>query len=195
MMRTIYLHGEAGKLFGKKFELEVNSLAEAVRAIGCQVRGFKQYVAQRDFQCVRGNRKTGIYLGEQDVHFGLGGADLHIVPVLQGSGGKGAAIGKIIAGVLLAGVAFFAAPALSATAFGGITYSQLVTVGIGMALAGVSQMLSAQEKDEKEKESGMFSNAPRIATQGMPVPRWYGHMVVTNIPIISAGVHTEDVSA
>lgn len=194
-MRTVYLHGEAAKLFGKKFELEVNSLSEAVRAIGCQVPGFKQYVAQRDFQCVRGNRKAGICLGEDDVHLGLGKADLHIVPVIHGSGGKGSAIGKIIAGVLLAGVAFFAAPALTATAFGSVTYGQLVTVGIGMALAGVSQMLSAQQKDDKEKESGMFSNAPRIATQGMPVPRWYGHMVITNIPIISAGIHTEDVAA
>lgn len=195
MIRNVYLHGEAGKLFGKVFRLDVDSLAEAVRAIGIQVKGFRQYVEQRDWRCIRGDLDKGMELGEEDVHFRLGKADLHIIPVIRGSGGRGGFLGKIIAGVLLAGIAFFAAPALSAVAFGNVTYGQLVTLGIGMALVGVSQMLAAQQKDDdKGRESGMFSGAPRVARQGDPVPLWYGEMVIRDIPIISSGIHTEDVA-
>lgn len=199
MLRTVYLHGEAAELFGLSFRVDVDSLGEAIRALGHQIEGFAAYVRAKDWQCVRGkSREEGMELDENMIGFRLGKADLHIMPVLQGSGGggRGSSIGKIIAGVLLAGVAFFMAPALSAVAFGGITYGNLVTVGLGIALSGVSQLLSAQPKDDKDddKESGVFSGSAQVARQGIPVPLVYGTAVLYDPPLISAGIHTEDVA-
>jgi len=197
MLRNVYLYGEAGRLFGRKFRLDVSSLAEAVRALGILVPGFKHYVTTHNFQCVRGkSRKSGYVLDEAQVPFNLGASDLHITPVIAGAGGKGAVIGKIIAGILLAGFAFFTAPALTATIGGtSITYGNLVTAGLGMAFLGVSQLLSAQpkKKDEEDKGSSTFSNVPQVSEQGEPVPLLYGRFMVRNPPLISTGVITSDV--
>jgi len=196
MLRNVYLYGEAGRLFGRKFRLDVSSLAEAVRALAVLVPSFKQYVVAHNFQCVRGkSRKRGYVLDEAQVPFKLGSSDLHITPVIAGAGGKGSAIGKIIAGVLLAGFAFFTAPALTATIGGtSITYGNLVTAGLGMAFLGVSQLLSAQpKKKEDDKASSSFSNVPQVSEQGEPVPLLYGRFMVRNPPLISTGVITSDV--
>jgi len=199
MLRNVYLYGEAAKLFGRKFRLDVSSLSEAVRALGVLIPGFKQYVVTHDFQCVRGkSRKTGYVLDSEQIPFHLGKSDLHITPVIAGAGGgKGAIIGKIIAGILLAGFAFFTAPALTATIGGtAITYGNIVTAGLGMAFMGISQLLSAQPKkkdDSQDKGSSTFSNIPQVSEQGEPVPLLYGRFMVRNPPLISTGVITSDI--
>lgn len=195
MMRTVHLHGEAGKLFGRKWRLDVETLAEAVRAIGVQVKGFQQYIEARNFQCIRGKRKGGMELDDQMVTLRLGKSDLHIIPVLQGAGGgKMGGIGKIIAGVLLAGFAFFAAPALGMASFGGMSIKSVGMLGIGLALSGVSSMLSAQKQDDgKDDKSNLFTNTPEMATQGSPVPLVVGEIRISDMPIISARIITEKV--
>ncbi len=43
-MKTVYLHGELGKRFGKKWELAVNNIEEAFSAIEANCEGFFNYV-------------------------------------------------------------------------------------------------------------------------------------------------------
>lgn len=196
-MRTIYLYGEARKRFGKSFTLDVRTLSEAVKALGVQIDGFAQYVRDNDWRCVMGkSRPAGFELDKDQLAFHLGNSDLHLTPVIGGSGGgRGQAIGKIIAGVLLAGVAFFAAPALGATAFGGMTYGNLAMMGVAMAMQGVIQLISAQKKDEeKDDSSSSFSGTPQMASQGRPVPLIYGRTVLFDPPVVSAGVESSDIA-
>lgn len=199
MLRNVHLHGLAAEQFGEKFSLDVSSLAEAIRAIACQVKGFREFLTQHDFCCVRGrDPDAGLALGEDDLHFGLGKSDLHIMPVIQGSGGKWSGIGKIIAGVLLAGVAVWTAPSILAGAHVGIAAiagTPGLVMGLGLVASGVSQMISAQGKpDERKSDSFGFSGAITTAQQGEPVPLIYGRIMVKNPKVISAGIYSEDIA-
>lgn len=186
-MRTVYLHGEAGRLFGKRWRLEVDTLAEAIRAIAVQVKGFQQYIEARDWHCVRGRTIRGGYeLDKDQVELRLGDADLHITPVISGAGGKMTGIGKIIAGVLLAGFAFFFAPA--GATFLGLSAKSLGMIGVAMALQGVSSLISAQKKSEKE--SHIFSSIQDVAVQGTPVPLLVGKFRCRDLPIIYTRIRT-----
>ncbi|SCM71478.1 putative Phage GP20-like protein [uncultured Pleomorphomonas sp.] len=190
MIRTIHLHGEAGRRFGRVWTLDVETLAEAVRAIGVQAKGFREYIEARDWRCVRGDRKTGYALGDNQLTIQLGSAtDLHITPVVRGRGAKGQGIGKIIAGVLLAGFAFFFAPA-GFTAFG-MTAKQIGMIGVGLALSGVSSLISAQKKTD-DKQSHLFSSITDVAVQGSPVPILVGRFRCKGMPVISNFIQTTD---
>lgn len=189
MMRTVYLHGEAGRLYGHEWRLDVDSLAEAVRAIGVQCKGFQQYIEARDWHCVRGATVEGGYELDQDmVTLRLGKSDLHITPVIRGAGGKAQSFGKIIAGVLLAGFAFFVAPA--GFSFLGMTAKQIGMIGVGLALSGVSSLISAQKKSSKEKESNLFSSIQDVAQQGQPIPIIVGRYRCKDMPIIYNRIRT-----
>lgn len=189
MLRTVYLHGEAGRLFGHEWRLDVESLAEAVRAIGVQVNGFQQYIEARDWHCVRGKTIKGGYELDQDmVTLRLGNSDLHITPVIRGAGAKAQGIGKIIAGVLLAGFAFYMSAAAISTVFG-MTAKQIGMIGVGLALSGVSSLISAQKKTD-DKESNLFSSIQDVAQQGQPIPIVVGRYRVKNMPIIYNRIRT-----
>ena len=195
MIRTIHLYGKAAKIAGRrKFLLDVETVTEAVRAIGAQVKGFRQYVEANDWHIVRGGRTKaeGVEIDERMLNLMMGSkTDIHITPVIRGAGGgKGMGIGKIIAGVLLAGFAFFAAPALGVTSLGGISLKTVGMLGVGLAMSGVSQLMSAQQEKE-EKTSDLFSG-PQMATQGDAVPVIYGKIRFDNPPIISAGISNKE---
>lgn len=195
MIRTIHLYGKAAKIAGRrKWLLDVDTVVEAVRAIGIQVKGFKQYIEANDWHIVRGGRTKaeGVEIDERMLELQMGSkTDIHITPVVRGAGGgKGMGIGKIIAGVLLAGFAFFAAPAMGLTSLGGISLKTVGMLGVGLALSGVSQLMSAQQEKE-EKTSDLFSN-PQMATQGDAVPLIYGKCRFDNPPIISAGISNKE---
>jgi predicted phage tail protein len=189
MIRTVFLHGEAGRLFGHEWRLDVDSLAEAVRAIGVQRKGFQQYIEARDWHCVRGCSIEGGYELDQDmVTLRLGASDLHITPVIRGAGAKAQGIGKIIAGVLLAGFAFYMSAAAISTVFG-MTAKQIGMIGVGLALSGVSSLISAQKKTD-DKESNLFSSIQDVAQQGQPIPIVVGRYRVKNMPPIYNRIRT-----
>lgn len=198
MIRTVHLHGEMADLFGGPYRLDVATLAEAFRALGAQLRGFRAYVQPRDFRIVRGaDLETGRALGESEVSLRLGRADLHVVPVVAGSGGgRSANVGKIIAGVAIAAVAWWAAPVaggLGATVFGGVTYGNIAAVGLMAAFAGVSGLLTPQPKKKKSDASSLFSQAANVADEGATIPWVWGKCMVGSV-VASAGISAEDIA-
>lgn len=193
MLRKVYLHGKAGELFGECFELDISTLAEAVRAIGCQVPGFRHYIAQRHFRIVAGKDiKKGRALGEGNISDQLPKGDLHIRPVLVGAK-EGGGLLKIVAGVLIAAVAWWAAPTLATVAFGSVTYGNIALMGLGLAAAGMSQLLTKnQDTKTKKDESARASGNLNTMEQGGPVPLIYGRFRVGST-MISSGVTTADI--
>ncbi|ACL61030.1 tail assembly protein [Methylobacterium nodulans] len=180
MMRTVRLYGALAAKFGACFRLDVRSLAEACRALGAQLPGFRQAIEEGRFRVVCGKSlraKAALHLDKDLITFGLPAGDLHIVPVIRARK-SGMSIGKIIVGTLIAVATWW---------MGGPAW--LIGMGAMLALQGVSSLLSPKKKKEKEKKSYMFQGADNVSEQGIPVPLIYGRCMANPITI-SAGVTT-----
>jgi predicted phage tail protein len=133
-----------------------------------------------------------------------------ITPVLTGAGGGG--VGTFILGAVLVGVAIFnpfvgfslakggfAVMGSAAVAAGGAgLVAAAGTLGIGLMLAGVAQMLSPVPKPPgpseapTQLESNSFSGVANTTRQGVPVPIAYGRVFVGSA-VISAGLDVDQV--
>jgi predicted phage tail protein len=213
-MRKVILHGHLRKKFGAEFSFDVQTAGEAIRALYANFgTEFLKALEIGSYQIVRGKRKTGMHIDLEIVNtFNVGNADLHLVPVAEGSaqgGGKGGGGAlKAVLGVALIGVAVF----MSAGAAGGlvaglgqtafsigpmsITWGNIAMFGMAMTLAGVSQMLAPKEepKDESKDESFAFSGPVNMNEQGSAVPLVYGEVITGSIPA-SAGIDIEDIGS
>jgi len=107
-MVTIRLLGEAGRRFGRRFQLAVKTPAEAVRALCVQIPGLREYMlnsaeAGIDWRVVT-EKAEG--LDEEGLLWPLS-KRLVLAPIPVGRG----AVGKIVAGVALVVASFFTAGA------------------------------------------------------------------------------------
>lgn len=218
-MKTIHLYGHLATSFGDKVELDVATAGEAIRAL-CSTRpDFEDTLKEGSFTLIRYRRSRsarltgeafreamendGLHLDETTLEMGLGKADLHIVPVVGGAGGKG--LGKVLLGVAIIAGAWFAAPTIfgagmAATVPGiagglGLTYGNIAMFGAMMALGGISQMLtkppSAPEAKGSEETNFIFGGAVNISGQGNPVALIYGGPILVGSLVVSSAVVTE----
>lgn len=198
-MRKIVLHGALGAKHEPFYELEVETAAEAVRALCLIVPNFMLDLREGAYRIVMGeDPDEGFALDEDQIAgFRLGRSDLHLVPVVAGSKSGGGTL-KIVLGVALIGVAFaFSAGALAAPilggALGGLTYGNVAMVGLALAATGVSSMLSPEEKTSEKKDTSFTLSGPGNAyNQGYPVPLVYGE-VITGGVLVSGGVDIESI--
>ncbi|WP_431854315.1 hypothetical protein [Azospirillum sp.] len=209
-MPTIVLHGALKREFGGPFFLDVRDAAEAFRALEANFPG-RFFAAVRDgvYKIVRGHPRTGMQLGEDELRFGLGGSDLHVMPLPRGSGNKGGV--KVVIGIAIIAVAIIAAPPTGGTSLAaamqaeasiagvgiGVSYGAIAKFGVMMALAGVSQMLSPQPKARSleavdKRQSYLFSGPVNLTEQGGAVPLIYGRCRVGST-VVSASIDTEAV--
>lgn len=171
ILRTVHLHGALGRTHGRTFQLAVDTPAEAIRALMCQLDGFREDISAGTWRVVRSHtekRRGGRALELAATQMRLGQAQhIHIVPAAAGrGGGRGGATVKIILGVALLAAAVFtagaalaaataAAPVSLGAALGmsvpaalgltGATWGSAAMVGlmgIGMILSGVSALIS-----------------------------------------------------
>jgi predicted phage tail protein len=204
-MRKVHLHGALGKKYGKVFELEVRTAGEAIRALAANFPKFLKDIRAGSWHVVRGEKvDKGLDLGRDDISgFNLGKGDLHIVPVVAGS--KRAGLLKVVLGAVLIGAAFvltagaaagLAAPILGGGGLlGGITGTNLALFGAAMALAGVSSLLTPEEKKKEDSDDSSFTmtGPGNTADQGVPVPLVYGE-VITGGVMVSGGYDVERIA-
>lgn len=205
MMRTIHLYGELGRRFGRVHRFDVASPAEATRAMCLQLKGFQEVLAEGRYRVVAGHPNRGLHYTEETLRLGMGRhADLHVVPVLAGAGGKAGAIGMIIVGVALIATAFLAGPAiigalgLTGTLLGTALPNIALSLGAGLALQGVSALLAPKPKvqgsqPETEKQRSYLFGGSSIegVVQGRPVPLVFG-TIRHKLQPISFGMYAED---
>jgi len=201
MLRKIHLHGALGAKYGKVFELDVKTAGEAIRAIGANFPEFLKDLRDGAWHVVRGKTvKNGLDLDEHQVAgFRLGQGALHILPYVAGS--KRGGLLKIILGAVLIGAAFLftggalAQPIIAGGGiFGGITGTQVALFGAALAIAGVSTMLSPEEKSKDGDENSFTFGGPgNNYDQGNPVPLVYGR-VITGGQMISGGIDIERIA-
>lgn len=208
-MRLV-LHGALAE-FGGPYTLAVQTPRQAVRLIGAQVPGFLDAVRRHQFRVVRGNVVTGLELGEEDLNFRTGTADLHLVPVVAGAG---SGIGKIVAGVAIAALAWYAAPAIvgamgptmgmatEAFTIAGysVSYSAIAGVGVGLAVMGASSMLASMVQSTSSLESVdqrpsyLFNGVTNSTEQGGARPVLVGRFLAGSTVLSSGLVLGDEVS-
>lgn len=194
MIRKINLHGNLAVQYGGQFNLDVMSVAEAVRALCVQLRGFRGTVARGEYQVLVG----GAYLGEEELPMEIGSdAPIDIVPVPTGS--KEGGWLKVILGVALIGIGMWAAatPAMGGT-FLGIESAMYIKMGAGLALSGIGLLLSptptlANSEKPDDLPSYVFSGALNIAEEGNCIPLCYGTFLCGSL-VVSSGLSLEDYS-
>ena len=148
MQQTVRLLGDLGERYGSEHKYhDLRSPAEAIKLLCINEPNFAKELAEAHehgigYTVVQADE----FLNYEDLHLPLGKNDLILTPVVTGSGGKGT--GKILLGV---GIIAFAALTAGAGAIAGIglgfgvgTAISIGSIGLGLVLTGVSQMLAPQ---------------------------------------------------
>ena len=190
MKRKVYLEGELGDKFGNEFTMDVSSFGEAIRCLDANFSGFKKYLIDSDekgvaFTCQIAN--TPIQ-DERELLLEYSEGDMIISAIPAGSG-KGA--GKLILGAILvyAGFAVFGEAIAAMVAGGsataaGVTGLITVSLGINLAMTGISEMLAPDPSvDNDQDESYLFQGTGQTLIEGDPVPVLYGKLRVPGRPI------------
>ena len=200
-MIRVNLHGKLGEDLGKSWDLDVSSVAEALRAIDANTRRLRQwlinYKDQYEYEILVDNQdlftEKPEYKNIEEIRnseFCLNIKDkiktVDIVPLIIGSG----AVAKIFVGaaVIIGAIALavFTPFILPAVALG--------FAGLGLIAAGTSELLSkpppsvpftAQQVNpiDGEGESGgptsyLFNGPVNTVGEGGPVPIGYGQLII-----------------
>ena len=204
MLRKIKLYGELAEFVGhKEFEVQVDSLAKAVSFLINNFEGIDKFMSPRYYQVKVGNYE----IDESELNYPIGQEDIHFIPVIAGAGGRGG-FGRILLGAALIGGAVLtggASVGFTASGFaassGGFSFAALAgNLGIGLALSGVSQILTPTPKprefssEQDPRLSFNFSGTQQTSRAGTPVPIVYGE-IFTGSVVISGGIDTEQVQA
>lgn len=211
-MVTIRLLGEAGRRFGRKFQLAVKTPAEAVRALCVQIPALRQYLLDSEDHGVRWRVITDHASGldEEQLLWPLS-KRLVLAPQPVGRGGG---VGKIIAGVALVAVALLllpGAPLAGALGFsiGGQAVGAIATFGASMAFFGVAELLAPTPKmpnvggmtgggitsgrsQEEQGRSFTFDKSNANTIQGEVVPVLYGERIIGALPVLSFGLELQN---
>ena len=214
-MKVVKVYGALRELLGKtRFEFVADTPAQAMRALLVNFPQLEQWLVDSEkngvaYRVTVGKQK----IHEQDVSGMVLPWSEHdvfsITPVITGAG-RGT--GAFLLGAVLVGIAVFnpfvgfslakggfAVMGSAAVAAGGAgLVAAAGTLGIGLMLSGVAQMLSPVPKPPgpgeapTQLESNSFSGVLNTVRQGVPVPIAYGRVFVGSA-VVSAGLDVDQV--
>jgi predicted phage tail protein len=208
-MVTIRLIGEAGRRFGRKFQLAIKTPAEGLRALMLQLPGLREYLLESGdkgvaWKVITDHSPEGI--DEEQLLWPIS-QRLVLAPVPVGRG----ATGKIVAGVALVAVAVLllpGAPLAAALGFsiGGQVVSVAATIGLSMVFGGVAELLTPTPKMPNVKTGGVSSGRNQVeqlnsftfdksnanTAQGEVVPVLYGERIIGSLPVLSFGLELQN---
>lgn len=205
-LTEINLHGRLGEEVGKKWNLAINSVSEAFRAIEILSKHkFYKFLSENDKKGVRyrvlinGNDFTyeekptlekpeTILNTELTMNFKkLDSID--VIPVLEGAkSGLLAAIAGVL--LIIVGILIVVGTLGGGTALG----AGVIIAGLGLLAAGVINLISSPPKfdDFRNIDSGgasrpsyLFNGPENITQEGGPVPVGYGRLIIGS-QVISA---------
>jgi len=210
-MVTIRLLGEAGRRFGRKFQLAVKTPAEAMRALCIQIPALRQYLLESGEKGINWRVVTEHPdgLDEEQLLWPMS-KRMVLAPLPAGRG----ATGRIIAGVALiaAAIAFgpggFLAGSIFGFTLGAAAATAIGSIGFSLAFSGVAELLtptpkmpnvknlggsSVSGRDESEQlNSFTFDKSNANTIQGDVVPVLYGERIVGSLPVLSFGLELQN---
>lgn len=196
-LREVRLYGRLGAEFGRVHRLAVNSTAEAVRALCMLMPGFEATLASSagqgvSYACFIGRRN----IAQGELAHPVGDDAIRIAPVPAGAK-RGGLLQTVLGGALIGLSVWNPMGWIALGAKGALGTTALFSMGMSLALGGVVQMLSPQQRalstrDRPENGASYNFNGPvNTSAQGNPVPILYGRMIVGSATI-SAGIFSED---
>lgn len=163
-MKKVYLHGGLGRRFGKKWELNVETPNQAIKALFANEPEIERYLFNKQVEgvCYGIKKSKSSSFTSIDESFLKTEKDLHIFPVPQGSGG--------------------------------FITSLLVMAATTAASMYVSKkMAEAMERDESvlqvQTKSFLYNGSENRFQQGATLPVGYGRMVVGSNVISSCNLN------
>lgn len=211
MMRNVYLQGELGDRFGKKFQMSASTPAEIIKCINANRDGFRPFL----LECHEKGVAFNVKIEEKDVveeEFILplkkGDVTISLIPAGSKSG-----LSKILAAILIVTIALPALAGAPSAAVGpnltlgekiamgaakGIKGKILVGLATNLALVGLQQVLAQDPSTDSQNPTNyLFDGDAQNTKRGDPVPVLYGELRVPGRPIsidIIAGEYTNPVS-
>ncbi len=206
-MIDIYLHGYLADKFGSHHLLEVDSPAEAIRALNANYPGFYAAIRPAQFAVLRGEDiETGESLHMEQLGMIFRKKPIHFVPVPQGGGSNSKGIFQVILGVALialsfvpggqvglgAGFSTFMSSAMPVIGF--VSRGAVLMMGAAMALGGIVQLMTPAptindyQNGEDKKLSFVFNGPANRIEQGGAKPIIYGGPIEYGGTIVSAGI-------
>lgn len=191
MIREVQLYGTLAKKYGSNpIMIEAETTLLVMQGLFCKLgNGFKQMVREGQFHIYK-DKPLKKDMGQEEVAFTLGSVtELHLVPVITGSG----AIGRIIMGAALLVVGYFF-PILAPYTNG---------IGLSMILGGAIELLSPTPKltgtgsnanQAGQNPSFIFNGTVNVTEQGGPVPIILGRMRRASSVVLSAGLTVENLA-
>tara|TARA_R100001443_G_scaffold116212_3_gene136043 strand:+ start:1158 stop:1802 length:645 start_codon:yes stop_codon:yes gene_type:complete len=211
-MKVVKVHGVLEEKLGQSsFEFDVNTPAEAIRALTANFSGLDKWIVDSEQDGIAYKVLIGkTVIGEENFSdLGLPFSDretFEIVPVIggAGSGFKQFLIGAALIGAsfLFPGAGMFGSGAgiigKGATGFALKAWTAAGTllsgIGANMLLGGVAEMINpTQQPDFKEVQRSKdytFSGITNTAQQGVAVPIVYGRAFVGSA-VISSGLDVD----
>lgn len=189
-LTTIHLGGKLGQLFGKRWDLLVNSPAEAIRAIDINLKGkLRAYLSKegaKKFYKV-GVGKKDCLIDKGELYNRSGNSAIHINPAPRGKASGGL---KTIAGVVLMVVGLvLAGPTGGASTWLTKLGTAMAFAGASLAIGGIVQLLTPVPNFNNNPEGGetrgsnLFGGNASAITQGGAVGLVYGRALVTPMPV------------
>jgi predicted phage tail protein len=198
-LTTIHLGGKLGQLFGKRWDLQVSSPAEAIRAIDVNLKGkLKEYLFKQGkskFYKIGVGAKDAL-IEEKEITHRSGRSAIYITPVAKG---KNSGVGKIFAAIAIAAVTYFTFGVGGAFANAAIATAGY-SVAASLALGGVLQLLTPTPNFNNNAQgdsrgSNLFNGNASVITQGGSVGLVYGRALVTPMPISISFTNTDQIKA
>lgn len=194
MLKRVRLHGMLGDMFGTSFELDVESVAEAVKALCVQIQGFESFMANAHLQGIQ----FAVYLDErnicnEDLNLKSSAKTIRISPIIDGS--KSGGVFQIVLGVVMIAAAFVTGG--TSLAAWGAMQAALAGAGAALLIGGVSQSMmpgvsSANANEDGNKANLGFGGAVTTVSQGYPVPILYGYRAIGGF-VISVKQEAKDI--
>lgn len=209
-MVTIRLLGEAGRKFGRRFQLAVKTPAEAVRALSVQIPELRQYILNSGEQGIAWRVVTDHAEGltEEQLLWPMS-KRLVLAPIPTGRGGEGG-VGAIIAGVALVAFSFLGPAGVFGAAFAknALLFQVAGSIGASMIFGGVAQLLTptpqmptvssmggastAGRSEADQLKSFTFDKSNANTKQGEVVPVLYGERIIGSLPVLSFGLELQN---
>jgi predicted phage tail protein len=215
-MVTIRLLGEAGRRFGRRFQLAVRTPAEAMRALCVQIPALRHYLLESGDKGVNWRVVTehADGLAEDQLLWPMS-KRMVLAPLPAGRGGAG----KIVAGVALVAAAIVLGPlgggflGLGAGVGGGgvagvgfLTAggsTALGALGVSFIFGGVAELLTPTPKmpnfrtgggrnEVEQLNSFTFDKSNANTVQGEVVPVLYGERIIGALPVLSFGLELQN---
>lgn len=158
-MKKIFLYGELGKFLGKEWELEVDSVQEALWAIEANTGKLTSFLSENSekfgYYTFKVDDKKLSSREELESKFSKSSKEIHIMPQVAG----------------------------------GDVVNILIQVVIAVAMGFIMKALfkPPKPKEERQTRSYLFSGPENTAAQGIPVPLGYGRLRVGSV-VISASL-------